>query len=109
MERGEPRMAVQPTKQVGKSPKLTIFWEEELYVITERVNDVVMKIQRNRRTNHALSMWIDKTGRRTSRHHLVLRERDIPAGGWAVRPSRGTVTGDRTRGDGPAVLAAARQ
>ena len=39
-----------PTKQIGKSPKLTIFWEEEPYVITERVNDVVMKIQKNRRT-----------------------------------------------------------
>ena len=35
-----------PTKQVGKSPKLTIFWGEEPYVITERINDVVMKIQR---------------------------------------------------------------
>ena len=50
-----------------------------------------------------------KTGRRTSRHHLVLGEGDIPARGWAVRPSRGTVPGDRTRGDGPAVLAAAHQ
>ena len=36
-------------------------------------------------------------------------EGDIPARGWAVRPSRGTVPGDRTRGDGPAVLAAAHQ
>jgi len=38
-----------PTKQVGKSPKLMIFWEEEPYVITERVNDVVMKIQKNKK------------------------------------------------------------
>ena len=47
---GSPVWLFNPTKQVGKSPKLTIFWEEEPYVITERVNDVVMKIQRNRRT-----------------------------------------------------------
>ena len=39
-----------PTKRVGKSPKLTVFWEEEPYVITEKVNDVVVKIQRSRRT-----------------------------------------------------------
>ena len=38
-----------PTKQVGKSPKLMIFWEEDPYVITERVNDVVMKIQKSRK------------------------------------------------------------
>ena len=47
---GSPVWLFNPTKQVGKSPKLTIFWEEEPYVITEKVNDVVMKIQRNRRT-----------------------------------------------------------
>ena len=38
-----------PTKQVGKSPKLTIFWEEDPYIIIEKVNDVVMKIQKGRR------------------------------------------------------------
>ena len=38
-----------PTKQVGKSPKLMIFWEEDPYIITERVNDVVMKIQKSRK------------------------------------------------------------
>ena len=37
-----------PTKQVGKSPKLTIFWEEMPYVITEKINPVVMKIQKSR-------------------------------------------------------------
>ena len=37
-----------PTKQVGKSPKLMIFWEEDPYVIIEKVNDVVMKIQKSR-------------------------------------------------------------
>ena len=39
-----------PTKQVGKSPKLTIFWEEQPYVIIEQVNDVVVKIQKNARS-----------------------------------------------------------
>ena len=38
-----------PTKQLGKSPKLTIFWEEDPYIIIEKVNDVVMKIQKGRR------------------------------------------------------------
>ena len=39
-----------PTKQIGKSPKLTNFWEEEPYVITEQINDVVMKIQKKGRS-----------------------------------------------------------
>ena len=43
-----------PTKQLGKSPKLTIFWEEDPYIIIEKVNDVVMKIQKGRRINPEL-------------------------------------------------------
>jgi hypothetical protein len=35
-----------PTKMVGRSPKLTIFWEEEPWEIVEIVNDVTMRIQR---------------------------------------------------------------
>ena len=33
-----------PTKAVGRSPKLTIFWEPEPYVITRVINDVTMQI-----------------------------------------------------------------
>jgi hypothetical protein len=36
-----------PTKTVGRSPKLTIFWEAQPYVITKVISDVIMKIQRN--------------------------------------------------------------
>ena len=39
-----------PTKTVGKSPKLCIFWEETPYVIIEKVSDVVMKIQKKATT-----------------------------------------------------------
>ena len=35
-----------PTKLVGKSPKLTIFWEEEPYKIMEILNDVTMRIRK---------------------------------------------------------------
>ena len=38
-----------PTKMVGKSPKLTIFWEEIPYVIIEKINDVVMRIQKSKK------------------------------------------------------------
>jgi hypothetical protein len=37
-----------PTKTVGKSPKLTIFWEAQPYVITKVISDVIMKIQREK-------------------------------------------------------------
>ena len=35
-----------PTKMLGTSPKLTIFWEELPYKIIEMVNDVTARIQR---------------------------------------------------------------
>lgn len=47
---GAPVWLFNPTKRVGKSPKLTIFWEETPYVIVDKVNDVVMKIQKNRKS-----------------------------------------------------------
>ena len=37
-----------PTKRVGRSPKLMTFWEETPYVVVEKINDVVMKVQKSR-------------------------------------------------------------
>jgi hypothetical protein len=37
-----------PTRKVGRSPKLQIFWEATPYVVTEIINEVVVKIQRNK-------------------------------------------------------------
>jgi hypothetical protein len=35
-----------PTKKVGRSPKLSIYWEEIPYVIVNIINDVTMEIAR---------------------------------------------------------------
>lgn len=56
---GAPVWLFNPTKHVGKSPKLTTFWEETPYVITERVNDVVMKIQKSK-TSKARIVHVDR-------------------------------------------------
>ena len=48
-----------PTKKVGLSPKLMSFWEDEPYVIVERISDVVVKIQRNQRSKPRI-MHVDR-------------------------------------------------
>ncbi len=59
---GTPVWLFNPTKRVGKSPKLTIFWEETPYVIVGKVNDVVMKIQKNRKSKPRI-VHVDKLKR----------------------------------------------
>jgi hypothetical protein len=46
-EKGMKVWLYNPTKKVERSPKLTIYWEEEPYTIIEIVNDVTMKIRKD--------------------------------------------------------------
>ena len=58
-EVGKAVWLLNPTKKVGLSPKLMSFWEDEPYIIVERISDVVVKIQRNQRSKPRI-MHVDR-------------------------------------------------